>query len=53
MDDLQIVGQVVGGKFGDIVIRQKAGTNLEIGDLLVSEENGSFLILQKIGRAHV
>ena len=46
MDDLQIVGQVVGGKFGDIVIRQKAGTNLEIGDLLVSEENGSFLILQ-------
>ena len=46
MEDLQIVGQVVGGKFGDIVIRQKAGTNLEIGDLLVSEENGSFLILQ-------
>ena len=46
MEDFQIVGQVVGGKFGDIVIRQKAGTNLEIGDLMVSEENGSFLILQ-------
>ena len=46
MDEIQVVGQVVGGKFGDIVIRQKAGTNLEIGDLMVSEENGSFLILQ-------
>jgi len=30
MDDLQIVGQVVGGKFGDIVIRQKAGTNFRL-----------------------
>lgn len=46
MDEISIVGQVVGGKFGDIVIRQKAGTNIEIGDLMVSEENGSFLILQ-------
>ena len=46
MDEISIVGQVVGGSFGDIVIRQKAGTNLEIGDLMVSEENGSFLILQ-------
>ncbi|MCV0373132.1 MAG: ATP-binding protein [Nitrosarchaeum sp.] len=46
MDEISVVGQVVGGKFGDIVIRQKAGTNLEIGDLMVSEENGSFLILQ-------
>ena len=46
MDELSIVGQVVGGSFGDIVIRQKAGTDLEIGDLMVSEENGSFLILQ-------
>ncbi len=46
MDELSVVGQVVGGSFGDIVIRQKAGTNLEIGDLMVAEENGSFLILQ-------
>jgi hypothetical protein len=46
MDEVSIVGQVVGGNFGDIVIRQKSGTNLEIGDLMVSEENGSFLILQ-------
>ena len=46
IDDLDVVGQVVGGDFGDILIRQKAGTDLEIGDLMVSEENGSFLILQ-------
>ena len=46
MDEISVVGQVVGGSFGDIVIRQKAGTDLEIGDLMVSEENGSFLILQ-------
>ena len=46
MDDLSVIGQVIGGKFGDIIVRQKAGNNLEIGDLLVSEEDGSFLILQ-------
>ena len=46
MDEFSVVGQVVGGSFGDIVIRQKTGINLEIGDLMVSEEDGSFLILQ-------
>mgnify|MGYP003976974355 FL=1 len=46
MNEISVVGQVVGGSFGDIVIRQKAGTDLEIGDLMVSEEKGSFLILQ-------
>ncbi len=46
MDDISIVGQVVGGKFGDIIVRQKAGVDLEIGDLLISEEKDSRLILQ-------
>ena len=46
MEDVLVVGQVVGGKFGDIVIRQKSGSNIEIGDLMISEENGSYLILQ-------
>ena len=46
MEEVDIVGQVIGGKFGDIIIREKHGKNLEIGDLLVSEENGSYLILQ-------
>ena len=46
MDDVDIVGQVVGGEFGDIIIREKSGKNIEIGDLLVSEEEGGMLILQ-------
>lgn len=42
-----VVGQVVGGKFGDIVIRQKADTPLEIGELLVSDEDsGAIIVLQ-------
>ena len=35
-----VVGQVVGGGFGRIVVRQKAGFDLEIGDILVLEEGG-------------
>ena len=46
MDEIEIVGQVIGGKIGDIIVREKSGKNLEIGDLLVSEEERSFLILQ-------
>ncbi len=46
MNEPEIMGQVVGGGFGDILIRQKDGVDLEIGDLLVSEEDNSFLILQ-------
>ena len=46
MNNLDIVGQVIGGKFGDIVVREKSGKNLEIGDLLASEEDGALLILQ-------
>jgi len=46
MDEIEIVGQVIGGRFGDIIIREKSGKNLEIGDLLVSEEDWSYLILQ-------
>ena len=41
-----VIGQVVGGRFGDVIIRQKAGTTLEIGSLLVSDEGNGFVILQ-------
>lgn len=40
------IGQVVGGSFGNIMLRQKSGSCLEIGDLLVSEEDDHILILQ-------
>lgn len=33
--DREIVGQVIGGAFDKIVVRQKAGLDLEIGDILV------------------
>ncbi len=46
MDEIEIVGQVIGGKIGDIIVREKSGKNLEIGELIVSEEENSFLILQ-------
>lgn len=43
---IEIVGQVIGGAFGRITIRQKAGLDLEIGDILVLEQqNNSRLIL--------
>lgn len=44
--EIDVVGQVVGGRFGDIIVRQKADTAIEIGDLLVSDEGNSFVILQ-------
>lgn len=40
------IGQVVGGSFGNIMLRQKSESCLEIGDLLVSEEDDHILILQ-------
>lgn len=42
----EIVGQVVGGNFSDIVVRQKDGKNLEIGSILVSRQGDASLILQ-------
>ena len=41
-----VVGQVVGGSFGDILVRQKAGKSLEIGSILVSRQGDTSLILQ-------
>ena len=39
-------GQIIGGSFGEILIRQKAGEHIEIGELLVSETEDSKIILQ-------
>lgn len=43
------VGQIVDGKFGNVLVRQKAGEALEIGDLLVSDEGGHTLVMQVFG----
>jgi len=41
-----IKGQVIGGELGKVFIRQKAGAQLEIGELLVCENGGKKTILQ-------
>ena len=46
MEKLDIVGQIVGGQVGHIAIREKGGRQIELGDLLVSKEDNSTLILQ-------
>ena len=44
---MEIVGQVIGGNVAGIAIREKNGKNIELGDLLVAEENeGGYLILK-------
>lgn len=46
---MNVAGQVVGGGIGDILVRQQSGSRLEVGDLLVSEEENSILILEVFG----
>src|SRR4030067_1361960 len=44
---MQVVGSVLYGKHGAIMIRQKAGNEIELGDLLVvDQEQGNYSILQ-------
>ncbi len=44
---MQIVGSVVYGKHGAIMIRQKTGNEIELGDLLVvDQQQGNYSILQ-------
>lgn len=47
-NQIEIAGQVYGGNIASILVRQKSGQNIELGDLLVSESNddGSYLILK-------
>jgi DNA helicase HerA-like ATPase len=45
--EVDLIGQVVGGDVGNILIREKSGRKIELGDLLaVDEDDGSYLILQ-------
>jgi uncharacterized protein len=43
---MEIVGQVLSGQFGEILIRQKGDSELELGELLVAEDPNSKLIMQ-------
>jgi len=46
VEEIEIVGQVVGGQVASLLVREKSGKKLELGDLLVAEEDGALLILQ-------
>lgn len=46
MEQIDVVGQVVAGKIGKILIREKSGQEIELGDLLVVEESQGYLIMQ-------
>ncbi len=39
-----IKGQVIGGSFGEIIVRQKKGSKLEIGELLIIESDKKQLV---------
>ena len=39
-------GQIIAGQFGDILIRQKAGVQIDLGELLVAETEEQRMILQ-------
>jgi len=43
---MEIAGQIVSGEVAEILIRQKSGETIELGDLLVVEDVEHFLILQ-------
>jgi hypothetical protein len=45
-ETLDVSGQIVGGQVAKILVREKSGKKLELGDLLVVEEEDSYLILQ-------
>jgi uncharacterized protein len=49
---LDIAGQVVGGNIGNILVREKSGENIELGDLLVADSStgrdGSYVLLKVI-----
>ncbi len=46
MEEVDIVGQVIGGKVARILIREKSGKKIELGDLLVVKEEDGMLILR-------
>jgi uncharacterized protein len=39
-------GQVISGEFGKILVRQKAGENIELGELLISDNGQEKILLQ-------
>lgn len=45
---MNVVGQILGGDFSEIIVRQKNEKEIEIGDLFVADTKDGFVILQSI-----
>ncbi len=49
-DGLLVAGQIIGGEHGEILIRQRSGQQLELGDLLMAREElgppGTYTVVQ-------
>lgn len=43
-----IKGQVISGEFGNILIRQKSGENIELGELLIAESADRKILMQVV-----
>ncbi len=51
MEQLQVIGQVVGGTIASILVRQKSDQNIELDDLLVADSlstDGSYTLLKVV-----
>jgi DNA helicase HerA-like ATPase len=47
-EELEIAGQVVGGDVASILIREKSGNKIELGDLLVADESDNNYLILKV-----
>jgi DNA helicase HerA-like ATPase len=43
---MEIVGSIISGKHGSILLRQKDGAEIELGDLLIAEQKDGSMLLQ-------
>jgi len=46
MEKMSVIGQIVSGRVSSILIREKSGEKIELGDLLVVDEKDGYLILK-------
>ena len=43
---MSVCGQIIAGQFGKILIREKSGQKIELGDLLVVEDDQGLALIQ-------
>jgi hypothetical protein len=46
MEKMNVIGQIVAGRVSSILIREKSGEKIELGDLLVVDEKDGYLVLK-------